>query len=73
MTVACQIADSDLERLYDILRRNSQLPGEFMDMEPGDLSEGQVRQLKERIENVKNWLELYAPEFPEIRGSEGAA
>lgn len=63
MTVACQIADSDLKRLYDILRRNSQLPGEFMDMEPGDLSEGQVRQLKERIENVKNWLELYAPEF----------
>lgn len=63
MTVAYQIAGEDLERLYAILKRNSQLPDEFMDKGIEDLTDKQLTQLTERVENVKNWLKLYAPDF----------
>lgn len=70
MTVACQIAGDDPERLYDILRRNSQLPEEFMDLELDQLTDKQLEQLNERIENVKNWLRLYAPDFVKFQVQE---
>ncbi|WBF07834.1 MULTISPECIES: lysine--tRNA ligase [Methanothermobacter] len=70
MTVACQIAGDDPERLYDILRRNSQLPEELMDLELDHLTDKQLEQLNERIENVKNWLRLYAPEFVKFQVQE---
>jgi lysyl-tRNA synthetase class 1 len=62
MTVACQIGGNE-EEIFEILRRNSQLPErlnhkEWMEMD-GDDRERFIK----RIVQVKNWLNLYAPKF----------
>ena len=63
LTVAYQIAGSDLEKVFEILKKNSQLP---MDMEGKNFAEidaNDIERFKRRLNQVKNWLELYAPEF----------
>ena len=60
---AYQIAGDDLETIYGILKRNSQLTKSFENKEFNDLNEIELTQYQERVNNVKNWLELYAPKF----------
>ena len=63
MTVAYQIADGDINRVFEILKKNSQLPDYMNDLEFEDLSENDLKRLEMRLNHVKNWLEKYAPEF----------
>ncbi|MGC9517624.1 MAG: lysine--tRNA ligase [Methanomicrobiales archaeon] len=63
LTVAYQIAEDDAEKIYKILKKNSQLPSEMSHKEFYDISENDRQRLVNRIEQVKNWLELYAPDF----------
>jgi lysyl-tRNA synthetase class 1 len=60
---AYQIAGDDLEKIFDILKRNSQLTKSFKDKEFGDLNETEMAQYRERVDNVKYWLDNYAPKF----------
>ena len=60
---AYQIAGDDLEKIFDILKRNSQLTKSFKDKEFGDLTETELAQYRERVDNVIYWLENYAPKF----------
>lgn len=61
MVVACQIA-SDMEKLYNILKRNSQLPKRLENKEFDELNEKDKKYLEERVRHVRNWLDKYAPE-----------
>ncbi len=63
MVVACQIAGENFDRIYKILKKNSQLPNEFATKSFRDLKDFQRKQLMERIEQVNNWLDKYAPEM----------
>lgn len=63
MTVAYQIADGDTERVFEILKKNSQLPEYMKNMKFEDLNEKDLNRLEMRLNHVKNWLEKYAPEF----------
>lgn len=60
---AYQIAGNDLKTIYGILKRNSQLSPYYQEKEFEDLTETELVQYQERVNNVKNWLELYAPKF----------
>lgn len=60
---AYQIAGDDLETIYGILKRNSQLSKSFENKDFNDLTNLELKQYLERVDNVKNWLELYAPKF----------
>ena len=60
---AYQIAGDDLEKIFDICKRNSQLSKSFADKEFADLSELEMSQFRERVDNVIIWLEKYAPKF----------
>jgi lysyl-tRNA synthetase, class I len=61
LTVAYQIAGNDVEKVFEILKKNSQLPKDMERFE--DLDKNDLERLERRIDQVKNWLELYAPEF----------
>lgn len=54
---AYQIAGDDLEKIFDICKRNSQLSKSFADKEFADLSELEMSQFRERVDNVIVWLE----------------
>ncbi len=60
---AYQIAGNNLEKIYEILKRNSQLTKSFKNKEFNDLTETELSQYKERINNVIYWLDNYAPKF----------
>jgi lysyl-tRNA synthetase class 1 len=60
---AYQIAGDNLEKIFDILKKNSQLTKSFKDKEFGDLTELELAQYRERVDNVIYWLENYAPKF----------
>lgn len=60
LTVAYQIVGNNLESLFGVLKRNAQLDE---DIEFNDLNEIQLKYFQERVDNVKNWLEKYAPKF----------
>jgi len=62
LTVASQIG-SDEEEIFDILKRNSQLPPEMKDKNWEELDKTDAERLEMRIKQVKNWLDLYAPPF----------
>ncbi|PKL71655.1 MAG: lysine--tRNA ligase, partial [Methanobacteriales archaeon HGW-Methanobacteriales-2] len=62
LTVARQITDN-LEKIFQILKRNSQLSEDMEGMEYTDLEEDAKIRLGSRLENVENWLDKYAPEF----------
>jgi lysyl-tRNA synthetase class 1 len=63
LTVAYQIAGNDAEKVFEILKKNSQLPKEMESKSFHDLERNDLERFKRRINHVKNWLELYAPEF----------
>lgn len=63
LTVAYQIAGEDPEKIYNILKKNSQLHEDYTSKEYGDLTDKEKQELNERISNVKNWLNKYAPNF----------
>ncbi len=63
MTVAYQIAGNDPEKVFEILKKNSHLPERMQNIQFNDLNEQDLERLKRRLDHVKNWLELYAPEF----------
>lgn len=63
MTVAYQIAGNDPEKIFGILKRNSQLPEEMENLEFSQLDAADIERLQKRILHVKNWLNTYAPGF----------
>lgn len=63
MTVAYQIADGDIKRIFEILKKNSQLPEDMENVAFEDLSEDNLDRLNMRMNHVKNWLDKYAPQF----------
>ncbi|MDR0913315.1 MAG: lysine--tRNA ligase [Methanobrevibacter sp.] len=63
LTVAYQIVGNDLEKIFALLKKNSQLTKSFKNKRFEDLTVSQLEQFKERVDNVVNWLELYAPKF----------
>lgn len=62
MTVACQIGNSE-DEIFNILKRNSQLPDEMEDKNWDEIGENNIERFLNRIEHVRNWLDLYAPNF----------
>ena len=60
---AYQIAGDDLEKIFEILKKNSQLTKSFEDREFGDLTDLELSQYRQRVDNVKYWLDNYAPNF----------
>ena len=63
LTVAYQIAGSNLEKVFEILKKNSQLPEDMKGKNFAEIDANDIERFKRRINQVKNWLELYAPEF----------
>jgi lysyl-tRNA synthetase, class I len=63
LTVVYQIAGNDPAKIYDILKKNSQLPKEMESKSFEEISSDDNERLLKRIEHVSNWLEIYAPEF----------
>ncbi len=63
MTVAYQIEGNDPEKVFDILKKNSQLTKSMAEKTFAEIDDVDVAKLETRINHVKNWLELYAPEF----------
>jgi len=63
MTVAYQIAGNDLQKVFEILKKNSQLPKEMKYKNLNELDKKDIERFKRRLNQVKNWLKLYAPEF----------
>ena len=67
---AYQIAGDDLEKIFDILKKNSQLTKSFENKEFGDLTELELAQYRERVDNVIYWLDTYAPKFVKFQVQE---
>ena len=67
---AYQIAGNNLEKIFTILKNNSQLTKSFKDKEFGDLNETELKQFQERVDNVVNWLDNYAPKFVKFQVQE---
>jgi lysyl-tRNA synthetase class 1 len=67
---AYQIAGDDLEKIFSILKKNSQLTKSFKDKEFGDLTDLEMAQYRERVDNVKYWLDTYAPKFVKFQVQE---
>ena len=63
LTVAYQIAGDDEERVFNILKTNSQLPVEMETKNLSDLDQDDIYRFRMRLNHVKNWLSLYAPSF----------
>lgn len=63
LTVAYQIAGDDEEEVFDILARNSQLPDHLNAKNWDEIDQKDLNGFKLRLNHVKNWLELYAPDF----------
>lgn len=63
MTVAYQVAGNDPEKIFNILKKNSQLPEDMESKEFSEIDKNDVERLEARITHVKNWLNTYAPEF----------
>ncbi|MDR1721611.1 MAG: lysine--tRNA ligase [Methanobrevibacter sp.] len=63
LTVAYQIAGNDLEKIFQILKKNSQLTDSFKDKTFQDLSEEELKDYQNRVNNVINWLDNYGPKF----------
>ena len=57
------VGEKDLEKIFGILKKNSQLTKSFKDKDFCDLSELELAQYDERVDNVIVWLDKYAPKF----------
>ena len=62
LTVAYQINQSP-EDIYRILKANSQLPADMEELHFQELEDEDLKKFNERLDQVKNWLNLYAPKF----------
>jgi len=67
LTVAYQIAGNDADKVFQILKKNSQLPEEMSHKEFFEINEEDKRRLINRLNQVKNWLEYYAPDFVKFK------
>ena len=67
---AYQIAGDDLEKIFEILKKNSQLTKSFENKEFGDLTDLEMAQYRERVDNVIYWLDTYAPKFVKFQVQE---
>ena len=67
---AYQIAGDDLEKIFAILKKNSQLTKSFKDKEFSDLTDLELAQYRERVDNVIYWLDNYAPKFVKFQVQE---
>ena len=67
---AYQIAGDDLEKIFEILKRNSQLTKSFEDKQFSDLTDVELSQYRERVDNVIYWLDNYAPKFVKFQVQE---
>jgi lysyl-tRNA synthetase class 1 len=63
LTVSYQIANGDAAKIYEILKKNHQLPERLEDVSYDDLSDWDKETYLQRLEHVNNWLETYAPKF----------
>ncbi|MDR2830941.1 MAG: lysine--tRNA ligase [Methanobrevibacter sp.] len=63
LTVAYQIIGGNLEGIFEILKKNSQLSESFKYKGFKDLNEEEINEFEKRLENVANWLDKYAPKF----------
>lgn len=70
MTVVYQIAGFDLVKVFEILKNNSQLPKEMDGKTLNEIDKNDFERLNRRLNQVKNWLELYAPEFVKFQVQE---
>ena len=59
-----------MEKIFGILKRNSQLSKSFEDKEFSDLTETELAQYRQRVDNVKYWLDTYAPKFVKFQVQE---
>ena len=57
------VGEKDLEKIFGILKKNSQLTKSFKDKDFCDLTELELAQYEERVDNVIAWLDKYAPKF----------
>ena len=64
------LSRNDLEKIFTILKNNSQLTKSFEDKEFSDLTETELKQYQERVNNVINWLDTYAPKFVKFQVQE---
>ncbi|MDL2246097.1 lysine--tRNA ligase, partial [Methanobrevibacter sp. OttesenSCG-928-K11] len=67
---AYQIAGNDLEKIYNILIKNSQLSPSFENKSFNELTDLELTQFQERVDNVVNWLDEYAPKFVKFQVQE---
>ncbi|MCC7553736.1 MAG: lysine--tRNA ligase [Methanobacteriaceae archaeon] len=67
---AYQIAGNNLEKIFNILKKNSQLSESFKNKDFNSLSEDELYQFQKRIDNVDNWLEEYGPKFVKFKVQE---
>ena len=63
LTVAYQIVGDNSEKIFEIVKKNSQLTKTFENKEFSDLTEKELGEFNQRINNVKNWLDNYGPKF----------
>ena len=59
-----------MEKIFGILKRNLQLSKSFEDKEFSDLTETELAQYRQRVDNVKYWLDTYAPKFVKFQVQE---
>ncbi|MDR2873682.1 MAG: lysine--tRNA ligase, partial [Methanobrevibacter sp.] len=67
LSVAYQIAGKNLEKIYEILKKNSQLTKSFKNKDFQDLNEKELNDFENRLNNVINWLDNYAPNFVKFK------
>ena len=67
---AYQIAGNNLEKIFNILKNNSQLTKSFENKNFDDLNENELAQFEERVNNVSYWLDTYAPKFVKFQVQE---
>ncbi|MDR3062823.1 MAG: lysine--tRNA ligase [Methanobrevibacter sp.] len=63
LVVAYQIVGNDLEKIFEILKKNSQLSKSFKEKEFSNLNDYDLENFQNRVNNVINWLDIYGPKF----------
>ncbi len=63
LTVAYQIANGKPEKIYEILKNNNQLPERLQETKFEELNDFDKDTFLQRLDNVSNWLDIYAPKF----------
>lgn len=63
LTVAYQIAGDNPQKIYEILKKNSQLTKTFENKSFDELKPQELQEFEDRIDQVANWLDKYGPKF----------